>query len=177
MRFKQAGNKKDIIAVVVKSREATLTIPQGSPVLADPNGTNDGLAVILPESSAAARHDFFFGFATTDIAPGNFGEAQVFGFCTFARYLVATRLATSSVWASYVAGAIGDILQIDSLASDQCVKYSGAGSATNLFWAMVLAESYASGTTSASTLDGSLGGASSVATASIVVKKVMVRAL
>jgi len=118
MRFKQAGNKKDIVALVVKSREATLTISQGCPVLADPNGTNDGLAVIAPESSAAARTDFFFGFATTDIAPGNFGEVQVFGFCTFARLLVVSRAATSIVWASYVDVSLGDFLVINTLSVD-----------------------------------------------------------
>src|SRR6266446_6032803 len=108
MRFKVAGNKKDIIAVVIKSREASLTIKQGCPVIAHPNGTNDGLAVIAPESSAAAQHNFFFGFATTDIAAGNMGESQVFGFCEFARFLVATRSATSAVWASYTGLALGD---------------------------------------------------------------------
>src|SRR5437867_8575137 len=136
MRFKVAGNKKDIVAVVVKNAETAITISAGAPVFLAVNGTNDGLAVVSPVSITAAKQCTFFGFALTDIAPGQFGESIVFGFYDSARVAVATRSATSADWASFVAGSVGAVLVpgtgTGSAASkpDQCMSQSATASMT-----------------------------------------------
>lgn len=108
MRFKQTGNKRDIVAVVVKNTSDTVTIHKGSPVFLDV-ATPDGLLVKGPANVAAAETGAnFFGLATADIAPGAYGESVVFGYFNQARIVLTTRTASSGTWQTYSALAIGD---------------------------------------------------------------------
>lgn len=171
MRFQTLGNARQFASVTVKSVEASVTIKAGGPVFFDPDATTrNGLAVLSAESLAAAEQGFFAGIALADIGPGKFGDAHIFGICRSVRVLLATRAASSDVWASYAAGAIGDIMSLNTGVDAQCVVRSGAGSASNIFWAIRLAELYASATTIAS----SIGGTSLFSVASL---RCMIRAM
>ncbi len=188
MRFKVAGNKKDIVAVVVKNAETTITISAGAPVFLAANGTNDGLAVTSAVSEAAASQTGFFGIATADIAPGALGEAQVFGFFDTARMLIATRSATSAVWASFVAGSIGAFCypntQTGSAAAapDQSFQFTATSPVTSPQLVRLM-QTFASITTQVSTGPGSgfsgfsFAGVSSDNTAGFTNVKVFVRAM
>lgn len=170
MRFQTLGNKPGAAVEQIFSAETTVTIKKGSPVFLNLNGTEDGLRVVSAESFTIAKHAVFFGLALADIAPLTFGESIMYGFYAYCRWRYTTRAASTDVWASYSAGAIGDVAGFISLAGDQAVSRSVAAADTMWMPAIVLAETYASATTSAS----SLGGTS---TASIGTLKVLVRAL
>lgn len=100
MRFKQVGNKADIVAVVVHNGEASVAIPNGAPVCLELDGTNDGLDVVLPATIAANATGALFGVALGAIANGAYGEAQVFGFCNNLQLLASTRAATTDSWST-----------------------------------------------------------------------------
>lgn len=108
MRFKQTGNKRDIVAVVVKNNSATVTIPKGAPLYLDVAAPDGLLAKGAPGVSAAETGANFFGLATADIAPGAYGESVVFGYFDQARIVLTTRSATTATWQTYSALAIGD---------------------------------------------------------------------
>lgn len=104
MRMKTVGNKRDILATVIHNAEATATIQVGMPVclklVGDATGP-DGLDVFLPSSAHTqnAGNEFtnLYGICVTPggIAPGQYGEAQVFGFCPDIAFTSATRSASS----------------------------------------------------------------------------------
>ncbi|SRR6266705_1010695 len=183
MRFKYSGSKKDVGIVTIKNAD-TITIKGGAPVALAANATDDGLAVVSVNNFAAAKNGFFFGFATSDIAAGSFGEAQVFGYFDYARVRTATRSDSAAVWASYPAGVLGDWLGLctgtggaaGSIAADQAVSRLAAGAALSVsgLWPIVLGSAYASATTQASSLAGGLITDAS-ATASISAMKILVR--
>lgn len=155
MRFQTLGNKKQFVSNTVKSVETTVTIKKGAPVFFDADvASNMGVAVLSSESLAAAEEGFFAGIALQEISPGKQGDAHCYGLLEDVRVQLASRAASSDVWASYSAGALGDIMRFTTIADGQCVVRSGAGSASNLLWAIRLAETYASETTQASSLGG-----------------------
>lgn len=95
MRIKTNGNKADQVILVVRSAEASASIPAGTPVALVANGTNDGLAVVLPATSTAAKITAFqYGVAVGDMAAGQIGEVCVFGVCN-AKLTLQTRANTS----------------------------------------------------------------------------------
>lgn len=99
MRFKQNGNKKDIMAVVVYNNEASASIPVGAPVCLSFNGTQDGLGVVLPATAAdVGQSTGAFGAAMGVIPAGQFGEAQVFGAGNVK--VMRTRAASSDTFAA-----------------------------------------------------------------------------
>lgn len=173
MRFKTVGTKRDIMAVTLKNAD-TLTIFQGAPVSVAANGTNDGLAGKTYVNLAAAVQGLFFGVALTDIAANAFGEAQMFGFNDVTRVRLTTRAASTDVWASYAAGAVGDILipvtgtgaVAASVSADQAFSNSGSNPFT-VHARVRLGQTYASATTQASSLGGS-------STASVSTYKAMI---
>lgn len=189
MRFKMTGNKRDIVAVVVKNSDTnSLTVKQGSPVILKASGTDDGLAIVSATNVALANLGMFFGIALTDIALNAFGEAQVFGYYDSVRVRVASRAASTDVWASFAAGAVGDGLTLltgtggaaASVAADQAVANIGSVAYTVDPY-IRLGQTYASQTTQASSLSSTiaggtvLGGASG--TAAYNVYKAFIRAL
>lgn len=176
MRFKVVGSKRDVMAVVVKNKDAN-TIFAGAPLVLQVNGTDDGLAVTTTTNLAAALQSNFFGVAYADIVANAYGEAQVFGFNDATRLRVTTRAASTDVWASYPAGGIGDILELvtgtgtaaASISADQAFSNKGSG-AFSIFARARLGQTYASATTQASSLNASQ-------TASFATVKAMIHAM
>lgn len=119
MRIKTVGNRGDSIILVAKSAEASATIPAGTPVALAMNGTEDGLAVVLPSSSSAAKiNTFRFGVAIRDIAAGSVGEVCSFGVCNV-RLSLQTRANTSggSSFSTADTVALGQYLTVNSAAN------------------------------------------------------------
>ena len=179
MRFKYDGNKPDLIALVIQNQDPNNTvIKAGAPVFFNIPPTvsgNRGLEVAAADGLANAAHAFFAGFNIGQaVQIGQFSEAMAFGYYDFARVLLSTRATTTDVWASYAAIAIGDIYSFVSSSGVQAIQRSGAGSATNLGWWMVAAQTLASATTQASSFATSGVGNS---TALITQLRVQVRAI
>jgi hypothetical protein len=114
--MKTVGNKRDIMAVVVRNNSGG-TIAAGTPVALEFSGTNDGLDVVLPSSSAAKADVGGFGVVLNAIADQQFGEAQVFGFCQSISLLRQTRAATTDAFSSNSDGisAVPGVLCIDTV--------------------------------------------------------------
>ncbi len=145
MRFKQVGNKKDVCAVVIKNAESSASIPQGTPVTLVLNGTDDGIAVVLPSTAGDAKNGAFkYGIATTTIAAGAFGEAQVFGHNSYSLFTRATRAASSDSWTSSASIASGIALGYDSINNALVGNASMVGSLGTLHANIVLASSVSS---------------------------------
>ena len=174
------GNKPNTKRAKVRSGETAITILKGSPVFykMDGGGSNtypdDGIEVVSAESLAAASQTMFAGLATADISPGQYKESMVHGICSYARVITSTRAATTDVWVSYSAGAVGDILSINTATgSVQALSRVGAGSA-GVFNMFGLAQTYASATTLASSVGSAIFSASLFSTSAV---KVFVRSL
>lgn len=151
MRFKQNGNKLDTAFVVVKSDEASASIPQGAPVCLVMDGTDDGLAVILPSGSAAKTHAYAFGVATKAIAAGEFGEAQVFGFVQKTVILQKTRAASTDDWSASTL-SLGVMLNVDTV--NNAFSTSGGTLAKTAYLPFaVLAESTVGASSASATSD------------------------
>jgi hypothetical protein len=160
-------DKPEALENLVKNAEAADTIPAGSPVALVLNGTDDGLAVVLPKTATAVKgHTLNYGVALGPIAVGQRGRAQAYGFCRNTVTVVRTRSASDANWASTAAGAVGDPLIIDTAnnafkrASIPAVDVTGtAGSDTiardfNMFAPLaVLAQTLGSASTVASTAE------------------------
>jgi hypothetical protein len=175
MRFKYAGNKYDIGAVVIKNND-TVVLKNGAPVILDFGATTEkGAQVKTSNSLALVEHANFFGIALSDIAVNAYGEAQVFGYNAIARTVLTTRTATNATWASIAAGSICELMTIGSgtgisaESGDQALiraglsmsgTYTGAASSSGQFsligpanaFAARLAETFASTDTQASSL-------------------------
>lgn len=167
MRFPTLGDKANFISANVRNDESSATIQPGQPVILAVDGTEDGLAVVLPTSATAARIGAFnFGVATMMIAPATIGEVQLNGMYGRAAIVLQTRAASTDTWASYAAGAIGNVLHPVSVANGLSnVAASTASAGAGYF----LAETYASFTTQAS----SVGSGLSLSRASKVFVRVM----
>lgn len=116
MRFKQAGNKFDNLSVVVKNAESSSSIPRGTPVALVFNGTDDGLGVVLPATSGAAKYGAYaYGVVTETLAAAAVGEAIVFGYVAYAIITRATRAASSDSWTSSQSVAQAVALNLDTI--------------------------------------------------------------
>jgi len=129
MRFKTIDkDKPDYIASSVRNAESSATIPLGTPVVFAINGTQDGLAVVLPSSSTAVKAtNFFAGVATKSAVPGEVFDALSHGFCLNVLYSRGSRSATTAAWPSFVAIALGDMCTIDTV--QNAFAYSTVGAA------------------------------------------------
>ena len=119
--------------ITVKVRnDAGASIPKGSPVCLALDGTDDGLAVILPSGSGAqaTADKFFFGVIKDTLADPGVGDAQLFGVVRQAIIRRATRggSATSDNWAGSTSIAKGVLLSIDTV--NNCFS-TAADSQTN----------------------------------------------
>lgn len=178
------ADKPEQVFLTAKNAESSSSIAAGNNVALVMNATDDGLAIVLPATAAAAKTPaLFYGVATGAIAAGATGKVQVFGFCRNAVVLRATRAASTDVWASTAAGAVGDPLIVNT--ANNClarqaipssyVTGTAASDTLALNLAMfapfaVLAETLVSATTVAST-------SSNANTASTSSAKVFLRAL
>lgn len=148
MRFQSMGDKKEFVAYKVKNDESSASITAGMPVILSVDGTDDGLAVVLPTSSTAAKIAAFqFGVATGTIAAGKIGEALVNGMYDSGIIVCATRAASTDSFASYAAIAVGAVLHPVSVANAFSVV---AASTATLVHGAFIAASIASGASSAS---------------------------
>jgi hypothetical protein len=126
MRFKQNGNKRDLMAVVIYNDEATATIPVGAPVVLSLSGTQDGLAVVLPSTAGNAKQSTFgYGVSLNSIPPKGFGEAQVFGLCNNVA-IMRTRATSTD---PYVTLASGVLLLAESVSNTFVTAASNGASA------------------------------------------------
>ena len=173
MRWQTLGDKPGIAVEQIRSGEASVTIKKGAPVFLQLSGTENGLRVVSAESLAAALQVSFWGLALTDVVAGALGESILYGYYPFARYIYTTRAASTDVWASYSAGAIGDVLGFRTTLGDQCLTRSVAAAATAFQPMIILAETYASQTTQAS----SVSATNDTRTASTAAIKVVLRGL
>lgn len=165
MRFKQVGNKADLVAVVVRNAEASATIPLGSPVCLNLNGTNDGLDVVLPSTNASLATGSLFGVALKAMAAGDYGEAQCFGFCNNVVLLTGTRTASGETF-STASGATGLILCVDTV--NNVFSTTGGTQAKSGFLPFaIVAQSY--------TVSGSASATSDTRTAATALVKAFLR--
>ena len=99
MNFKRVGNKAEKVFVPVKNDEVAATIKIGSPVTLSLDGTDDGLAVVLPSTAVAAMQAAAtLGITAGDIVPGQVGDCQVYGICYSTRLVRATRALPTDPW-------------------------------------------------------------------------------
>lgn len=173
-------NKAEVAFQVVGNRE-TVKIPLGVPVVFVIDGTNDGIDVQLPSSGNAAKAATLFAGITVgadlggNMVAGTSGGAasgqitQVYGFCQKALTMTTiTRSATSAVWVSLAASAVGDILSVNTVLN--ALAWLSNGSAiVNGGAEIVMGQTVASATTAASGAAGtypfiSSGGTASTAT-------------
>ncbi len=124
MRFKQNGNKRDLVAVVIYNDEASAAIPLGAPVVLSFSGTQDGLGVVLPSTAAdVLQSTGAFGVSMGAYAAKAFGEAQVFGACSNIK-LMRTRADSTGTFAAIAAGALLKAESVNN--SFQTVATNGA---------------------------------------------------
>ncbi|KKN05529.1 hypothetical protein LCGC14_1086370 [marine sediment metagenome] len=132
MRFPGLLNKDspERFYAYVRNGEASAALSAGEPVCYDMDGTNDGLDVSKATTGAAAKCcTLFAGVLPVAIANGDSGMAQVFGYSSNLTFLHMTRAATTDIWASYVALAIGDKLEVETVGNAFSRKAAGAVSA------------------------------------------------
>lgn len=183
MRLPTLGAKYQTVIVQVKNAD-TVVIPNGSPVCFVMNGTDDGLAVVLPNTGGAAKATTLFAgvveftgtSAGTGLPVGSIGDSFFFGMVTNARVELVTRSATSANWPSYAALAVGDALDVDTINNVFTDVATGAASAYAPY--AVLGQSVPSATTqlSSSTSVASLL-AQSAATVLTTAVKAFLRAM
>src|ERR1044072_2012438 len=95
--FKSLGDKADTFKIPIRYDEA-VALEQGTPVVFVMDGTDDGLAVVLPSTAGAAKSTMLFAGIVSDRAPNDgakMGQAQIFGFCRRTKILRMTRAATT----------------------------------------------------------------------------------
>jgi hypothetical protein len=130
MRINQLTGFKtpDRIAVSIKNAD-TVSIPAGSPVVLAMNGTDDGVAVVLPTTSGAANlvQGLRYGVNTRTLAVGQFGDAVVFGLTNNLLLMRQTRASSSNVWASEPARSIGEFLGVSSAINGYVTEASTIG--------------------------------------------------
>ncbi len=109
-------DKPDYESIVVKSQEASATMPLGTPVVFKCDGTAlDGIGVVLPSSSTAVKAtSLFAGVLQRACLPGDISDAAINGFIQNGLVARGTRSATTAAWPSFVAIALGDQLVIDT---------------------------------------------------------------
>ena len=175
MRFKQVGNKADLIAVVIRNNDAnSKVLLNGAPCFFIADATLRGLDVNTAEGLANANQAFFAGFNLNPSRNiGDFGEAMAFGYYDYARVLLATRATSTDVWASYAAVVLGDIMSFVTTSGVQAIARSAAASATNVGWWIQAAATLVSQTTQASSIANGIGNS----TAMVTQLRVQVRAI
>jgi len=149
-KFWNAGTgKAEDIVHAVKNAEL-VSIPAGTPVVYAMNGTDDGLAVIMPSSSTAAKIGAFAaGILVKTVMPGQLADVQVYGFNRKTLLARATRAASTNDWPTMASLVIGTTLGIDSTVNG--VSPSGVTVKDASF---VAAESLAAGPTLGSSNPG-----------------------
>lgn len=122
-------NKPERHFVYVQSDESSATIAAGSLCVFAMDGVDNGVDVVKPTSSTAAKaSSFFAGVASKAIAAGSRGLAQCYGLVNSLTVTQQTRAASTDSFASAPAIAIGDWLAVETVVGN--ATRSGAGSQT-----------------------------------------------
>jgi hypothetical protein len=153
MRLPLVGNKGDLLQSPVKNADATLagTMAVGTPVVLQLNGTDDGLAVVLPSTAGAAQTEAcMYGVLTQALPYLQTGYAMRNGVVSNAVIVRATRAATTDSWSSSASIASWAALSVDTLNNGFTTVSASAGASRYQAFA-VLAQSISSiaGTASA----------------------------
>lgn len=152
----QLGKKPVSESVTFKNAD-TVTLPNGNVVCLIFNGTDDGLAVVLPSTAGAnIANTLSVGVVTnpgTDngIAPGKWGQVVTFGLCLNAKITTSTRTATTASFASWAALGIGDYLAPETVGNGLAFQGKGTAASNGSAVEFVLAQSIASSSGAAST--------------------------
>jgi len=149
---KSLGNDKRSLSqdFVWITNNGSAAITEGAPAIYEMDGSEDGQsAENASDSTAAKATGFLAGIALADIAVGAKGKLQVRGFIDKVKMVNATRAASTDVYVSYPALAIGDQLIVNTVAN--AMSRSGAGAASAAGPLVVAVGTYASSTTAAST--------------------------
>lgn len=130
--------------ITVKNGEASSNILTGTPVCLSFSLTDDGVNVVLPSTGGAAKATpFAVGIAVvqpTDqfsnpyAVPGQYFDVICTGLCSFTRLSRGTKAASTAAWPSFAAIALGDILNVDTVANALVVSAAGAASAVPPGW-------------------------------------------
>ena len=114
MRMPLVGNKADHVASPIKNAD-TVQLKRGQPVVLNVNGTDDGLAVVLPSTAGAAKSaSFLYGVSVHQPEVNQVSEAIVSGVCPFVLVVINTRSASSVSWATGASVASGLALLVDT---------------------------------------------------------------
>ena len=132
MRFKSAGNKADLMAVVVHNAD-TVTIGVGVPVVLNGNGTNDGLDVVLPSTNATLANIIAsrYGVTCESMVVGAYADAIVFGFHPGVTLEINSRASTTASWSTQAAVSAGAYLTIDTVNNLLVTQVATQGFNTN----------------------------------------------
>lgn len=127
------GFKPQRVTVGIKNAEASASIPAGSPVTLIANGTDDGLAVVLPSSGVTAMRNqgLKYGVNTALITTGQYGNAVVHGMTNNLLLQRQTRGNSTDVWATQAVLSIGQYLTVDSTNNRFITTVSTIGVVTN----------------------------------------------
>lgn len=153
MRIAQVGGKVDKVFRNARNADATLagTMAAGTPVVLALNGTDDGLAVVLPSTAGAAlTQAATFGVLsqalpylyTTDLCIAS-------GVIVNAILTFATRAASGNSWTSSQSMASWLALTVDTV-NNAFVSYSASGGQSQYQPYAILAQSISSIAASAS---------------------------
>jgi len=137
-----------------RNGESTLSFSQGMPVVLL---STDPSAVITPVTGASdgLNHALFVGLSAEYAhAKGQYGDVVIGGYHAQARVLRMTKAASTDIWASFVAFAIGDYFTIDSV--NNALMRSGAAAAAADQYRVAALEAFVSHTTRASDYFSSL---------------------
>jgi len=117
MRYQTLGDKPGFVEERIRNDEASANIPKGTPVVLTLDGTEDGLAVVLPSSagSQALADMFLFGVASDVVEPARLGNATKFGIARQAILRRATRAASTDNWVGSTSIAKGVLLRLDTV--------------------------------------------------------------
>jgi hypothetical protein len=158
MRLKLVGDGKDIIAATVKNVSTTVTILAGSPVfglLTTSAGSVVGRDCVSGSEATSAETPFFLGCAINSMGPGAEGYAQLSLYQENVRIVLNSRAASTDVFATQPAIALGDVLvPVTGLSGVFGWKRSSAVPTDGSTWARA-ANTYATQASSATTTSNS----------------------
>lgn len=133
MNQKFIGDKADRVTEPIQNVD-TVAIPNGTPVCLKMNGTDDGLAVVLPGTQVAAQaNSFVYGVyvGAASLGVNQFGKSIVHGIVPYALVTRMTRAASSDSWTSSASLAAGVLLAIDTI--NNCFLQASASLGSNNF--------------------------------------------
>lgn len=110
------GAKPAFADFQAKNAESSASIPIGTPAILALNGTDDGLAVVLPATATATLSPLaMFGVARETVAAGKSGKFQTYGFCRNSILTVRTRAASTDSFSSVASIDTAAHLAVDTV--------------------------------------------------------------